>query len=335
MKAKFIFTVALFIFGCGGYAQAQQYRVWDTLRIASNGGWDYIALSPVSADIYVTHMNHVNILDRNTGDSVSVISNTPGVHGVAFAPWFGKGYITNGKANTVTVFDMYTYEVIRQIKTGANPDAVMYDPFSQKIFVCDGRGKDLCIIDPSNDMLVSVVPLGGKPETAVSDGIGHLYVNIEDKNELVVVNTRTYAIEKRFTIGNGEEPSGLAIDVNTKRLFIGCGNKLLVVIDAVGGNVIKELPIGDGCDGVAFDVAEKRIFCANGDGTLTVVEERSATDFVVIENVPTQKGARTLTLDQDTHQVYLPAADLSDTIPPGQKRPGMIPGTFRVLVVGR
>ncbi len=316
------------------FAQGSGYHVLNTYHIASSGRWDYIAVSPINNNLYVSHMTQVNILNKNTGDSVGVIPNTEGVHGIAFAPGFKKGFTSNGKINTVTVFDINTNAVQAQIKTGENPDAIMYDPYSKKVFVCDGKSKDLTIIDPATNAVVGTVALGGKPETAVSDEAGKIYVNIEDKNEIAVVDAKAYAVEKRWKTGKGDEPSGLAIDIKTKRLFAGSGNKLLIVMNAENGKVVKELPIGDGCDGVAFDPASKYVFSSNGDGTLTVIHEKSATEIAVTDNVVTKKGARTLAVDERTHKVYLPTADLG-TPAAGEKRPPMIPGTFQVLVVGK
>jgi len=315
-------------------AQKSGYRIENTFHIASGGGWDYIAVSPVNGNVYVSHATQVNILSKTTGDSVGVINNTTGVHGIAFAPEFGKGFTSNGKINTVTVFDLKTNAELGQIKTGENPDAIMYDAFTKKVYVCDGRSKDLTIIDPATDKVISTVPLAGKPETAVSDNAGKIYVNIEDKNEIAEVNTKTYKVENSWKIGKGESPAGLAIDVKTKRLFAGC-DKLLVVLDATKGKVIKELPIGDHCDGVAFDPELQYVFSSNGDGTLTIIKEKSANEYEVLENLPTAKGARTIAVDEKTHAVYLPTAEFekSETEKP-HSRPNMIPGTFKVLVVG-
>jgi len=318
------------------FAQTSGYQVINTFHIQSSGGWDYIAVSPVTDNIYVSHATQVNILNKNTGDSVGVIPNTTGVHGIAFAPEFKKGFTSNGKLNTVTVFDITTNAVLAQITTGENPDWIMYDPFSKKVYVCDGRSKDLSVIDPANNTVIKTIPLGGKPETAVADA-ENIYINIEDKNEIAVVNAKTYEVEHRWKTGKGESPSGLAIDVKTKRLFAGCDNKLLVVLNAENGKVVKELPIGDGCDGVAFDPGMKNVFSSNGEGTLTVIHEKSANDFAVEENVPTKKGARTLAVDEKTHRVYLPTAEFGAPDPqaPKQKHPPMVPGTFQVLVVGK
>jgi len=321
--------------GFGVKAQQAGYHVVNTFHIQSAGRWDYIAINPVNENIYVSHMTQVNILNGKTGDSVGVIPNTLGVHGIAFAPEFKKGYTSNGKKNTVTVFDINTNTVQNEIKTGENPDAIMYDAFSKKVYTCNGKSKNLSVIDPITNEVVKTVELGGKPETAVTDEAGRLYINIEDKNEIAVVNTKTFEVENRWKTGKGEEPSGLAIDIKTRRLFAGCGNKLLIVMNAANGKVVKELPIGDGSDGVGFDAGLKNIFSSNGDGTLTVIKEKGANDFVVVENAITKKGAKTLAVNEKNHMVYLPTADFGSLKDPNQKRPDMVPGTFQILVVGK
>ncbi|MFI5195519.1 MAG: YncE family protein [Chitinophagales bacterium] len=318
------------------FAQNSGYHVINTFPIGGPDRWDYISISPVSGNIYVAHMDRVNILNKTTGDSIDVIPNTNGVHGIAFAPEFKEGFTSNGRSNTVTVFDINSNKFITRLKTGENPDAIMYDPFSKKVFVCDGRSKTLTIIDPYKNVVVRAIELGGKPETAVSNEAGKIYINIEDKNEIVVVNATNYIVEQRWNIGNGEEPSGLAIDIKTKRLFAGCSNKLLIVLNADNGKVVKELPIGDGCDGVAFDLVTKYVFSSNGDGTLTVIREKSAEDIVVVDNVHTKRGARTLAVDEQTHKVYLPTADFEPVNPMDPKqRPNMVAGTFQILVVSK
>ena len=316
------------------YSQSTGYQILNSYHIAGATRWDYIALCPVNDNIYVSHMIQVNIINKNTGDSVGVIENTEGVHGIAFAPALNKGFTSNGKSNTVTVFAINTNKPLAVIKVGENPDAIMYDPFSKNIYVCNGHSKNLSIIDPATNEVIKTVELGGKPETAVSDESGNIYVNIEDKNEIVVLNARTFNVEQHWKVGKGEEPAGLVMDTKTKRLFAGCGNKLLVVLNATNGKVLKEIAIGDGCDGTAFDPMTKMVFCSNGDGNLTVIKERSANEFVFIENIPTKRSARTLAVDEKTHKIYLPAADLETPVK-GQKRPNAVPGTFQVLVIGK
>ena len=314
----------------------KDFQIIKTFHIQSGGGWDYIAVGPGNNRLYVSHGTQVNILDKTTGDSIGVIENTPGVHGIAFDKSQNKGFTSNGRLNNVTVFDLTTNAVITQIPTGANPDAIMYEPFTKKIITCNGRGKNLSFIDPVSNKLIDSIDVGGKPETAVSNGMGKLFVNIEDKNEIVEVDLRKMVVEAHWPIGPGEEPTGLVIDKNTNRLFAGCGNKFLIAVSAVTGKVVASMPIGDGCDGVAFDNDTKNIYTSNGEGTMSVFNEKSADKLEAVATVTTKRGARTITIDEQTHWVYLPTADFEKTDPNTPNlRPRMIPGTFQVLVVGK
>jgi YVTN family beta-propeller protein len=328
MKLRSLLTTLIaFTCLCASFAQNSGYRVIKTYKILSPGGWDYIAAH--NGRLYVSHGTQVNILNEQNGDSVSVIPNTTGVHGIAFIEPEGKGYTSNGRINNITVFDLKTNRVLKQIPVGQNPDAIMYEPFSKKIITCNGRSQDLSMVDPVTEKVVATIPVGGKPETAVSDGEGKLYVNLEDKNRIAVVNLRTGKVESSWPL-SAEGPTGLAIDKKTKRLFAGC-DKFLVVMDATNGEVMKKLPIGDGCDGVAFDNNLKYIFASCGEGKLSIIQELSGNNFKVIDNVQTKRSARTIAIDEYTHEVFLPAADLQ----PAKKgeRPQIVPGTFQVLVM--
>ncbi|MHA4809155.1 YncE family protein [Flavitalea flava] len=307
------------------------FSVIKSYKIASSGGWDYIAVGP-DKKLYVSHGTQVNILDQKTGDSVGVIPNTTGIHGIAFIESTGKGYTSNGRLNNVTVFDLKTAGILKQIPTGQNPDAIMYDPFSKMIITCNGRSNDLSVIDPVSEKVVATIPVEGKPETAVSDEAGRIFINIEDKNRIAVVDITTNKVVSSWSITPGDGPTGLAIDTKTKRLFAGC-DKMLIVVDATNGKIVDKLTIGDGCDGVAFDGGLNYVFASCGEGKLTIIQEHSANSFSVIDNVPTKRSARTLAVDEKTHEVYLPAADTQ----PGAagERPKMVPGTFQILVAGK
>ncbi|MEO6314096.1 MAG: YncE family protein [Chitinophagaceae bacterium] len=307
------------------------YQIAKTFRIGSAGGWDYIAVGPENNRLYVSHGNQVNILNEKSGDSVGVIANTGGVHGIAFVTALGKGYTSNGRLNNITVFDLKTNQILGQIATGQNPDAIMYEPYSKTIITCNGRSNDLTVIDPVSEKILATIAVGGKPETAVSDGAGKIYVNVEDKNEIVSINIKTNTVEKHWSVSPAEGPTGLAIDLVSKKLFAGC-DKMLVVMDMVSGKVVDKLPIGDGCDGVAFDRNLKNIFASCGEGKLTIIHEDEKGKYTVVENLATKKSARTIAINEALHIVYLPAADLG-TPAAGEKRAPMIPGSFQVLVV--
>lgn len=336
MKRTF-FYLSLLALGFAATASAQSgYKVTGTFHIASPGGWDYPASDPGSNRVYVSHGTQVNILDKSTGDSVGVITGTTGVHGIAFAAPFGKGYTSNGRLNSVTVFDLKTNAILKQVEVGKNPDWILYDPFSKRIITSNHSAGSLSFIDPENDMVVATVPvIGTALETVVSDQAGKLFINAEDKNEIAVVDIAKAAVVAHWALP-ADGPTGLAIDVKTKRLFSTC-DKLLVVLDAVSGTVVAKVPIGDGCDGAAFDPSTKLIFTSNGEGTMTVVSEVSANEFKVVETVKTKRGARTITLDEKTHRIFLPTADyepLAADAPKGT-RPKMVPGSFQLLVLDK
>jgi DNA-binding beta-propeller fold protein YncE len=309
------------------------YNLVQTFHIKSGGGFDYLTVDSASENLYVSHGMQVNILNKTTGDSIGAIKTTKDVHGIALVHELGKGYISNGSLNSVVVFDLKTNEVLAHIPTGKFADGIFYDDFSKKVITCNGMSKNMTVIDPATDKAVATIQLTGWPETAVSDGAGKIYVNNAEKSEIDVIDTKTYKILNTWPIAPAKGPSGLAIDRSSMRLFAGCENKLLAVINARTGKVITTLPIGDGCDAVGFDKKLKYVFSSNGEGTLTVIKEESAGKFIVAENVVTKKGARTMAVDQITHKLYLPTGETKagDT----GERPKIIPGTFSVLVVSK
>ncbi|MCW3088544.1 MAG: YncE family protein [Sediminibacterium sp.] len=332
---RHLLYVSLLCISIAAQAQPTGYHVSKTFHIASPGGWDYPALDPGSNKLYISHGAQVNILDRTTGDSLGYIPNTTGVHGIAFATAFGKGYTSNGRLNNVTVFDLKTHAVLGQVATGTNPDWILYDAFSKKIITSNHSAGSLTVIDPATDQVVATIPvIGNKLETVVSDDAGKLFVNAEDKNEIVVVDIIRNEVVAHWPLAPGEGPTGLAIDTKTKRLFTTC-DKLLVVMDATTGHIVEKLAIGDGCDGAAFDPGTKLIFTSNGEGTMTIVKEVSANEFKVVETVATKRGARTITIDEKTHKLYLPTADYEPVASdaPKNARPKMVPGSFQVLVI--
>ncbi len=336
MRIRFVLiTVISFLFINIATAQNKiDYKIAKTFHITSSGGWDYIAVN--NNKVYVSHGTQVNILDENTGDSVGFIPNTTGVHGIAFDNDLNRGYTSNGRLNNVTVFDLKTNKVITQIATGANPDAIMYEPFTKKIITNNGRSKNLSIIDPAKNIVIDSVSLDGKPEEAASDGKGKLFVNLEDKSEIAVVDLKTFKVIDRWPLSPGEGPSGLAIDAKTNRLFSGCSDsKLLIVMDATNGKIIDKLPIGEGSDGTTFDANKKIIFVPNGrDGTISAFEEKNANEFVSMGIITTKAGARTITIDKKTGALFLPTAEFEPADPknPNARRK-MVAGTFQVLVV--
>ncbi len=308
-------------------------HILKSLPLKSAGGWDYLFASPALNRLYVSHGAHVNVFDLTTGDSVAVITGTAGVHGIATVENLGKGYISDGRSNSVAVFDLKTNKISKKVATGMNPDAIFYDDFSKKIYTCNGKSQDASVIDPATDQVVATIPLGAKPETAVSDGRGKIYVNGETTNEVIVIDALSYKVITRYKIQGGEEPSGLDIDRATNRLFIGCGGSAqMVIMDATNGDNLAKFPIGH-CDGLVFDPELKLAYASNGEGTISVVREISADKFMLVENIATEKSARTITIDYKTHHLFLSAARTEPN--PAGGYPKVVAGTFHVLEVGK
>ncbi|MCV9927189.1 YncE family protein [Flavobacterium sp. LS1R49] len=317
---------------------AQKFELSKTISVAGDGGWDYLAVDEVAQHLFVSHGSVVNVIDLKSDKTIATIPDTKGVHGIAIANDLNKAFITDGKDNAVTIVNLTTFELIEKIKIeGVKPDAILYDQFSNKVFVYNAKSNDATVLDAVTNKIIKTIPLDGNPEFSVTNNKGLVYVNIEDKSKIQVVDTKTLKVVNTWGIAPGEEPTGLALDIANNRLFSVCANKLLIVTDAITGKIIKKLPIGDGSDGVAFDAKKKLIFSSNGEGTLTVIKEDSKDAFSVLETVTTQKGARTIALNKTTGQLYMTTADYGKT-PDATKenpnpRPAIIPDSFRVLVV--
>jgi len=313
------------------------YHVIKKIQLGGDGGWDYLSVDSVARRLYVSRSTHVIVIDIDSEKLVGDIPDTPGVHGIAIAPELDRGFTSNGKSNTSTIFDLKTLQVIGSVNTGTNPDAIIYDPASKKVFTFNGRSKDATVFDGATGVVVSTIALGGKPEYACADGKGKVYVNIEDTSELAEIDSNTLLVTKRIALAPGAEPSGLGLDASRDVIFSGCHNKLMTVVDAAAGKVIASVPIGSGVDGNGFDAGFA--FSANGEGTLTVARETSKGNFKVVETVKTQRGARTMAINIKTHNIYLPTADFSPAPAPTTEnpkpRPIPIKGSFVILVVGK
>lgn len=330
---KYYFLAAMLLTAGLLYAQNNAaYHISAAFPIKGGGGYDYMTVDSASERLYVSHGSQVNILDKTTGDSLGIINTEKDVHGIALVHSLGKGYISNGTLNRVLVFDLATNKILKYVPTGKFADAIFYDNFSNKVITCNGMSKNMTVIDPTDDTVVATIQLTGWPETAVSDGKGNIYVNNAEKAEMDVIDATTFNIIHRWPNKPGTGASGLAIDRETMRLFATCGNKRLIVMDATNGKVVSSFPTGDGADGAGFDSGSKTVYSSNGDGTLTVIKELSANKYILVGNVITKPGTRTITIDQKTHKVYLP----SGLFKPASKesfRPELIPGTFKILTV--
>jgi hypothetical protein len=313
---------------------ASGYHVIKTVPVGGEGFWDYLAVDSSGRRLYISHGTHVQVMDIDTYTLVGDIPDTQGVHGIALAPELGRGFTSNGRANTVTIFDLKTLKTLGTASAGTNPDCIVYDSVSKRVFTMNGRSNNATAINAADGTVAGTLDLVGRPEFAVADGKGSIYVNIEDKSELVQFDAQKLSLVNRWPLAPCEEPSGLAMDLNHRRLFAGCHNQMMAVVDADTGKVVATPAIGQGVDANRFDPETNYAFSSNGEGTLTVVHEDSPNEFSVVENVPTKRSARTMALDLKTHSIFLAAADFEPPAP-GERRGKMKPGSFVILVVGR
>jgi DNA-binding beta-propeller fold protein YncE len=320
-------------------ASAPGYRVTATYKVGGDGGWDYLTADADARRVYISCGTHVMVLDADSGKVVGDIADTQGVHGIALSPDLGRGFTSNGREGTISIFDLKTLATSSKVKVGDNPDAILYDPATKRVFTFNGRSQDSTAVDAVSGKVLGTIKLDGKPEFAASDAKGEIFVNIEDKSELVAIDPSKLEIKAKWPLAPCEEPSGLSMDRKNRRLFVGCNNKMMAVVDADSGKVLATPPIGDGVDATNFDSGTGLAFASCGEGVLTVVQEESPDKFSVAENVPTKQGARTLALDTKTHNVFVVTADFGP--PPAatpdnpHPRRSIVPGSFVVLVVSK
>ncbi|MEO5581911.1 MAG: DUF5074 domain-containing protein [Saprospiraceae bacterium] len=303
------------------------YVYFKTIPVGDGLGWDYLAADQIHRNMYFSHGTKTLVASMDEDKIIATIPNTLGVHGIAFDQEMNEGFISNGRANSVTVFDLNNFNVIDTIAiSGKNPDAILYDEFSKKVFAFNGRSNNVTVIDPKTMKEIKSIPLSGKPEFSVSDLNGNIYVNIEDKSEITQLDTKTLAVVKSWNISPGDEPSGLAIDRKNNVLFSVCSNKKLMVLDISSGKLIDSIAIGGGVDAVVFDPQTEMIYSSNGEGNVTIIKQHSKTTYQVIQTLATQRGSRTMALDTKTHKIYLPAAKYE-----GETRK-ILPGSFEIHV---
>jgi len=321
-------------------AQAQDYKLVRKATLGGEGGWDLIAVDGGANRLYVSRGTRVMVVDTETLKLVGEILDTAGVHGIAIASDLGKGFTTNGRTSTSTIFDLKTLKATGEVKTGQNPDAIAYEPKTHRVIVLNAKSKDATVIDARTGTVAGTVALDGQPELAVADGTGTVFVNLEDKSEIVAFDAADLKVKAHWPLAPCEEPTGLAIDRAHRRLFAACANKVMAVVNADTGKVVTTVPVGQGPDGAAFDEERQLAFSPNGrDGTITVIREVSPDKYEVVQTLETAKSARTIDLDPRSHNLYLVAAQLgaapSPTPAQPRPRPAQVPGTFEVLVVGR
>jgi len=314
------------------------YHLLKKVVLGGEGFWDYLICDSDARRVYISRGTHVMVVDADSYAVVGDIPGTDGVHGIALASEFGRGFTSNGRTNNVTIFDLKTLKVLGTAPTGEGPDAIVYDPASKRVFTLNGHGGSATAIDAASGTPAGTITLRGRPEFAVADGQGHIYNNLEDKSELLQIDSQKLTVTERWPLAPCEEPSGLAMDREHRRLFAGCHNQMMAVVDADSGKVLATPAIGQGVDANAFDPGTGLAFSSNGDGTLTVVHEDSPGKFTPVASVPTQRGARTMALDLNTHNIFLVTAEFGPPPAPTpdrpHPRPRAVPGTFTLLVLG-
>ena len=323
------------------FAQSGYHQI-KKISIPGDGFWDYLTTDPETDRVFVSHGTEVDVVDGNKGEVIGKITGLKLVHGIALAPEFNHGFISDGGANQVVIFDLKTLARTGEVPAGMNPDGIIYDPATKRVFAFNGRSASATAVDAEKGTLAGTVMLEGKPEFPAPDRKGHVFVNIEDKSEVMDIDAKALMVVHTWPLAPCEEPSGMAMDTESRRIFSGCDNKMMSVMDADTGKVVTTVPIGAGVDATWFDPGTKYVLNSCGqDGVLTVIHEDSPDRYTVVENVKTETGARTMALDPKTHIVYLSDANV-EMLPPAEgasksarPRRRVLPGTFGLLEFGR
>lgn len=335
---RLVLVLVLCLAGFSIVLNAQSYLVSNRISFTGVEGWDYLFADSTQRQLYVSHGGNVEVVDLDTEKPIAKIGGMNRIHGIVTDDDLNRGFISDGADNVVVIFDLKSHAILQRVKAGNNPDSLLFDPASKRVFAFNGRSNNVTVIDATTGDVAGTVDLAGRPEFAVSDGKGKIFDNIEDKNEIAEIDANTLHVEKRWPLSPCEGPSGLAIDAAAMRLFSVCSNGKMVVSDADSGKVITTLPIGNGPDAAVYDPEKKLVFSSNGrDGTLTVIRQNSADSYAVLENIPTEKSARTMALDNKTQRIYLSAAEFgpppSPTADNPHPWPKILPDSFHVLVL--
>ena len=327
----------LVVLVCSTALGNELYQSAGEIPIGGEGGWDILTIDPTANRLYLSHATKAVVVDLGKNSVVGEIADTPGVHAFVAVPALQRGFSSNGKEAKASVVDLRTFKTISKIDTGQSPDAIVYEPNHREVYVFNHAGNSCTVIDAQTATVSTTIQLSGKPEFATVDlTAGRIYCNIEDKSEVAVIDTSKHEVIARWPVAPGEEPSGIALDARHHRLFAGCHNKMMVMLDTETGKVITNVPIGEGVDGCEFDESTQLAFASCGDGTTTIGKEDAPDKLTVIQVLRTQRGARTMALDSRTHRIYLPTAQFvpAPSPSPGASpaRPSIVPNTLKLLV---
>ena len=341
MPANRLLTIGSTLVLLGSAALADEaYKFLNEIPIGGEGGWDILTIDPAASRLYLSHATKVVVVDLNKNAVVGEVADTPGVHAFVAVPEVGRGFSSNGKESKSSVVDLTTLKTISKVDTGQNPDAIVYEPRRSEVYVFNHTGHSATVIDAKTATLSATIELGGTPEfAAVDEKTGRVYCNIEDKSEVAVIDATKHEVVARWSLAPGEEPSGIALDAAHHRLFAGCHNKMMIMLDTETGKIVGDVPIGAGVDGCAFDDANQLAFASCGDGTTTIAKEETPQKLSVLQTLKTERGARTMALNPKTHRIYLPSAQFQPAPSPSPgaspARPTILPNTLKLLVYGR
>ena len=329
-----VFLIAITCFGA-----PTDYHSLQAIPIGGEGGWDILNVDRAARRLYLSHATKVVVVDLDANKVSCEIANTPGVHAFLPVAELGRGFSSNGKESKASVVDLKTLQTTSKLDTGESPDAIAYDSSRSEVYIFNHKGNSATVIDAKEPKVIATIPLGGSPEFAAADpAAGRMYCNLEDKNEVVVIDTTRHEVATRWPLAPGEEPTGIAFDAAHHRLFSACNNKMMEMLDTESGKVIGSVPIGDHTDGCVFDDATQLVFASCGGGTTTIAKEESPEKLSVVQTLQTERGARTIALDPQTHRIYLPTSQFAPAPSPAPGaspgRPSIVPNPFKLRVSG-
>jgi len=329
-----LFSVAVAVCRADG-----PYHFIKDIPVGTDGFWDGLIVDSAAQRLYVSHATQVVVIDLVKDMVIGEITNTPGVHDIAVAPKLNRGFVSNGREAKASIVDLKTLQTISKVDTGPNPDAILFEPGQNEVYAFNGRGQSATVIAADSGKVITTIPLGGKPEFAEADpAASRVFDNLEDKSEVAAIDTKTHQVVNRWPIAPGESASGIAIDTKNHRLFLGCDNQLMVMMDSTDGKVLATVPIGEGVDGAAFDPGTQLAFASCGQSAAVTIAREEGDKLTAVQTLKTERGARTMALDPATHKIYLPTAQFevsTNQVAGGpRQRPKMVPGTFKILVYG-
>ncbi len=333
-----LLTIGYLFASVSALVAQQRYQFVTEIPIGGAGGWDILNIDSTAHRLYLSHATKVIVLDLEKNAVAGEIADTPGVHAFLPLPELNRGFSSNGKENTASVVDLATLETVAKINTGESPDAIVHEAKKDEVYIFNHHGNSVTVIEAKSATVVATIALGGSPEFGVADNAGRVYCNLEDKNNVVAIDTTKHEVAARWPLAPCEEPTGIALDAAHHRLFAACNNKMMVMLDTETGKIVATVPIGSGTDGCAFDDETQFAFASCGEGVTTIAKEETPNKLAVVQTLKTAPRARTMALDPQTHRIYLPTAEFQPAPSPSPgaspARPTVVPNTMKLMVYG-